>query len=72
MNENRVLALVLPGHPNPGEAERLIRASLGEAWGALEVEEFPGRGETLLLIRPARGVYIDRRAAELLGLTGVL
>ncbi len=55
------LALRIAGEPDA----RRIRQAAG-SWGALEVEVFPGRGETLLLIHPAEGVYIDRRAAELL------
>lgn len=55
------LALRIAGEP---DARRIRQAAGG--WGALEVEVFPGRGETLLLIHPAEGVYMDRRAAELL------
>lgn len=55
------LALRIAGEPDP----QRIRQAAG-SWGTLEVEVFPGRGETLLLIHPAEGVYMDRRAAELL------
>ena len=63
----RCLALRVPGHPDDREALRLVREALdGPDWGALEVEIFPGGQETLLLIRPAAGIYIDERAVRFL------
>lgn len=63
-----VLTLCVPGRPDASEAGRLVRALLAERGGAgaVEVEILPGRRETLLLVHPARGVYIDRRAAAFL------
>ena len=68
MTSERVLALRLPGRPEPEEAERQVRQALaGEAdWGVLEIELFPGGEETLALVHPARGTYIDARAAAFL------
>ena len=65
---DRVLALRLPGRPAPEEAARQVRSVLsGKAdWGVLEIELFPGGEETLVLAHPARGTYIDRRAAAFL------
>lgn len=68
MASDRILALRLPGRPEPEEAERQVRAALAEQtdWGVLEIELFPGGEETLVLAHPARGAYIDARAAALL------
>ena len=73
MTSKRVLALRLPGRPAPEEAEKQVRSALAaEAdWGVLEIELFPGGEETLVLAHPARGTYIDARAAAVLaGLLG--
>ena len=68
MASERVLALRLPGCPGPEEAERQVRTALGTEtdWGILEIELFPGGRETLALVHPARGTYIDARAAAFL------
>ena len=59
----QALALRVPGHPDLSDAKRLVFAALGEAdWGALEIEIIAGREESLLLTRPASGVYISREA----------
>lgn len=59
----QVLALRVPGHPDLSDAKRLVFAALGEAdWGALEIEIIAGQEESLLLARPASGVYISREA----------
>ena len=59
----RALALRVPGHPDLSDAKRLVFAALGEAdWGALEIEIIAGQKESLLLARPARGVYLSREA----------
>lgn len=59
----QALALRVPGHPDLSDAKRLVFAALGEAdWGALEIEIIAGREESLLLARPASGVYISREA----------
>lgn len=59
----QTLALRVPGHPGLSDAKRLVFAALGEAdWGALEIEIIAGREESLLLARPASGVYISREA----------
>ena len=66
--EKRCLALRLPGQPETAEAERQVRAVLGEDsdWGILEIEFFPGRESTLILAHPAEGMYISRDAVEFL------
>lgn len=66
--ERRCLALRVPGVPDGAEAADLVRAELGEntPWGALEIEIFPGRDETLLLARPAAGTYICAEALRFL------
>lgn len=64
----QVLALCVPGCPDRAEATALVRSALREqgASGAVEVELLPGRRDTLLLIHPAAGLYIDSRAAAVL------
>ena len=66
--EQRCLALRLPGQPEAQEAERQVRAALGEddQWGTLEIECFPGREGTLVLAHPAEGMYISRDAVRYL------
>ena len=68
MASERVLALRISGRPEPEEAVRLVRSALQAEtdWGVLEIELFPGGDETLVLAHPARGTYIDRRAAAFL------
>lgn len=59
----RAIALRVPGHPALSDAKRLVYAALGgRRWGALEIEIIAGRDESLLLARPANGVYISRDA----------
>lgn len=61
------LALRVPGRPDPARAKALAHAVKEAAgWGALEVEIFPGREESLLLIHPAAGIYIAEGALALL------
>ena len=64
----RCLALLAPGAPDGAEAAELVRHALGEDadWGALEIEMFPGRDGTLLLARPAAGIYIRSAAVRFL------
>ena len=65
--EPMTVALRVPGQPDDREAERLARSAPETgSWGILEVEIIPGREETLLLIHPARGVYISAGAARIL------
>ena len=64
--EQRCLALRLPGQPEVAEAERQVRAALGEDVGVLEIECFPGRESTLVLAHPAEGMYISRDAMRFL------
>lgn len=67
----RALALRVPGHPGLSDAKKLVFAALGEAdWGALEIEIIAGREESLLLARPASGVYISREALSRLAAHG--
>ena len=73
MKEQRSwLALRVAGQPEPAEAEALVRAALGAGciWGTLEIELFPGRKETLVLARPASGIYISRDALAYLAVRG--
>ena len=66
--QKQVLTLCVPGQPDAEETGRLVRSALREhgELGAVEVEILPGRRDTLLLVHPAEGLYIDRRAAEFL------
>jgi len=50
----RALALRVPGHPGLSDAKKLVFAALGgRNWGVLEIEIIAGREESLLLARPA-------------------
>ena len=62
------MALLLPGSPDDEYAEVLVRRALAgqDDWGTLEIERFPGRDSTLLLVHPAEGVYIRREALRFL------
>ena len=63
------LALRLPGHPKRAEAEAAVRRALGTRTGfVMEIEMFPGRGESLVLAHPAGGqnVYIAEAAVRYL------
>ena len=66
--EKQCVALRLPGQPDAGQLRRAVEEafSSGEDWGALEVEVFPGRRGTLLLIHPAAGMYIREDAVRFL------
>ena len=67
----QALALRVPGHPDLSDAKRLVFAALGEAdLGALEIEIIAGREESLLLARPASGVYLSREALSRLAAHG--
>ena len=67
----RSLALCVPGHPELPDAKRIVFAALGGAdWGSLEIEIIAGRNESLLLVRPASGVYISRDAVSRLAALG--
>lgn len=63
VKHERAIALRVPGHPALSDAKRLVYAALGDRrWGALEIEIIAGRDESLLLARPASGVYISAEA----------
>ncbi len=65
--EKRFLALRVPGRVSDRAAESLIRTRAETAgWGVLEIRVFPGARETLLLARPAEGVYIPKKVLRLL------
>ena len=50
----RTLALRVPGHPGLSDAKKLVFAALGgRNWGVLEIEIIAGREESLLLARRA-------------------
>ena len=67
----QTLALRVSGHPGLSDAKRLVFAALGEAdWGALEIEIIAGREESLLLARPASGVYLSREVLSRLAARG--
>ena len=72
--QKRWLALRIAGQPEAAEAETLVRAALGgrRSWGTLEIELFPGRKETLVLARPASGIYIKKDALAYLAVRGSL
>ena len=64
----RCMAMLTSGHPEADEAWRLVRSALagGPDWGVLEIEVFPGRDATLLLVHPAGGTYISKDAVRFL------
>ena len=66
--EKKCLALRMPGRPDAGEIRAAVDRAVAapEDWGALEVEIFPGREGTLLLVRPAAGTYIREDALRFL------
>lgn len=67
----RALALRVPGHPGLSDAKKLVFAALGERnWGVLEIEIIAGREESLLLARPASGVYLSREVLSRLAARG--
>ena len=67
----RSLALCVPGHPKLSDVKQSVFAALGGAdWGDLEIEIIAGRSESLLLVRPASGVYISRDAVSRLAALG--
>ena len=70
--ERKCMALRVPGQPDDGELRRAAERALGdeEDWGAVEIEVFPGREGTLLLVHPAAGLYIREDAVRFL--TGLL
>ena len=48
---------------NPGLPPKIVDASgVDKNWGVLEIEIIAGREESLLLARPASGIYISRKA----------
>ena len=60
----RALALRVPGHPGLSDAKKLVFAALGgRNWGVLEIEIIAGREESLLLARPASGVTCRARCS---------
>ena len=66
----RALALRVPGHPGLSDAKKLVFAALGgRNWGVLEIEIIAGR-ESLLLARPASGVYLSREVLSRLAARG--
>ena len=71
VKSEQALALRVPGHPGLSDAKRLVFAALGEAdWGVLEIEIIAGREESLLLARPASGVYLSREVLSRLAARG--
>ena len=63
------VALCLPGCPKRDEAEAAVRRALGTRTNfVMEIELFPGRGESLVLAHPAGGqnVYIAEAAVRYL------
>ena len=67
----QALALRVPGHPALSDAKKLVFAALGgRNWGVLEIEIIAGREESLLLARPASGVYLSREVLSRLAARG--
>ena len=68
--EKKCLALRVPGQPDDEELRRAAERAMdtGEDWGAVEIEVFPGREGTLLLVHPAAGLYIREDAVRFLSL----
>ena len=71
--ERRCVALRVPGRPDDSELRRAAERALGpgENWGAVEIEVFPGRKGTLLLVHPASGLYIREDAVRFLTVRGL-
>ena len=69
----KCLAVRVPGLPSDDQAEAIVRAALAprDDWGALEIEVFPGRKGTLLLVHPASGLYIREDAVRFLTVRGL-
>ena len=64
-------SLRVPGHPGLSDAKKLVFAALGgRHWGVLEIEIIAGREESLLLARPASGVYLSREVLSRLAARG--
>ena len=67
----RALALRVPGRPGLSDAKKRGFAALGgRNWGVLEIEISAGREESLLLARPASGVYLSREVLSRLAARG--
>ena len=67
----RALALRVPGHPGLADANKRVFAALGgRNWGVLEIEIIAGREERLLLARPARGVCLSHEVLSRLAARG--
>lgn len=72
MQISRCLALITPDTPSAADAAALVRRELTargrRPWPAAEIEVYPGRGECLLLARPAREtrMYISATALAFL------
>ena len=67
--ERKCAVLLLPGPADETALRRAAeRARTETDWGALEIEIFPGRAGTLLLIRPAAGLYIKEDAVRFVAL----
>ena len=66
--EIRCAAVCVPGRPGTEQIRRAAAEALGPGtdWGTLEIEIFPGREATLLLVRPAGGLYIREDAVRFL------
>jgi len=71
-NTDSCLALIAPGTLSAADAAALVRRELTargrRPWPAAEIEVYPGRGECLLLARPAREtqMYISATALAVL------
>ena len=66
MDKEKYIVLCLPGEPGRREIRKIVRARCA-GWGAVEVEIYPGAGESLVLAHPARaGVYISAAALRVL------
>ena len=66
MDKGKYIVLCLPGEPGRREIRKIVRARCA-GWGAVEVEIYPGAGESLILAHPAReGVYISAAALRVL------
>lgn len=71
--EKKCVALRVPGRPDDGELYRAAERAMGSGadWGTVEIEVFPGRKGTLLLIHPASGLYIREDAVRFLTVRGL-
>ena len=67
----RALALRVPGHPGLSDAKKLVFAAHGGSIGGVrDISIFAGREDSLPPARPASGVYLSREVLSRLAARG--